>query len=144
MSDTPSRRPAVFLRNPFQSKWRVTTQTGNLFGAGTDATVSVQIWGPKGMLGGSEIPLDNSKDNFERGEVDVFMLDIDKERDCGYPLEKASVDPPSVPPLHSHDYSRMIRKRATILSHARAHFITPPSLPSAAGGGASGQHHFGV
>ena len=64
------------------------TQTSNISGAGTDATVSVQIWGPKGMLGGSEIPLDNSKNNFERGEVDTFLLDFPKERDCGYPLEK--------------------------------------------------------
>ena len=71
-----------------QSKWRVVTQTSNLSGAGTDATVSIQVWGPKGMLGGSEQPLNTSKNDFERNEVDTFFLDVPRERECGYPLEK--------------------------------------------------------
>lgn len=45
------------------------TQTGNMFGAGTDAPVFIQVWGPNGMLGGAEIYLDNAKNNFERGQV---------------------------------------------------------------------------
>lgn len=33
--------------------WHVVMQTGTMFGAGTDADVLVQIWGPNGMLGNS-------------------------------------------------------------------------------------------
>ena len=46
---------------PWQVQWRVVTQTSNLFGAGTDASIMLQVWGPNGILGGSEICLDNSK-----------------------------------------------------------------------------------
>ena len=87
------RPPATATAPPLphfftQSKWRVVTQTSNLSGAGTDATVSIQVWGPKGMLGGSEQPLNTSKNDFERNEVDTFFLDVPRERECGYPLEK--------------------------------------------------------
>ena len=91
---SPFASPAPCLNNrppphlSTQSKWRVVTQTSNLSGAGTDATVSIQVWGPKGMLGGSEQPLNTSKNDFERNEVDTFFLDVPRERECGYPLEK--------------------------------------------------------
>lgn len=47
-----------------------------------------QIWGPNGMVGGSEHLLDNSKNNFERGKTDTFVLEVPKEKDCGTPVQK--------------------------------------------------------
>lgn len=40
------------------------------------------------MLGGSEIYLDDSKDNFEKGSIDTFILDLPLDKDCGTPVEK--------------------------------------------------------
>lgn len=71
-----------------QDEWRVVTQTGTMYCAGTDAPVRIQIWGPNGMLGGSEMPLNNSNNDFERSAVDTFVFDIPKEKDCGTPLQK--------------------------------------------------------
>jgi hypothetical protein len=44
------------------------------------------------MLGGSEIFLDDSKNNFERGCIDNFVLDFPLEKDCGNPIQKVSKD----------------------------------------------------
>uniref|UniRef100_A0A7S3VHN2 PLAT domain-containing protein n=1 Tax=Dunaliella tertiolecta TaxID=3047 RepID=A0A7S3VHN2_DUNTE len=73
-------------------QWRVTTVTGTQSGAGTDADVFIQIWGPNGMLGGSEIYLEDSKNNFEKGSIDTFVLDFPVEKDCGDPIEKLVVE----------------------------------------------------
>ncbi|KAG1672531.1 hypothetical protein FOA52_002840, partial [Chlamydomonas sp. UWO 241] len=72
--------------------WRVTTQTSNIFGAGTDANVFIKLWGPAGMLGGSEINLDNSKNNFERGMLDTFFLEFPVEQDCSTPISKLVIE----------------------------------------------------
>lgn len=42
------------------------------------------------MLGGSEIYLDDSKNNFERGSIDNFVLEFPLEKECGTPLTKVS------------------------------------------------------
>ncbi|KAJ9526209.1 hypothetical protein QJQ45_009677 [Haematococcus lacustris] len=73
---------------PLQLQWKVVTQTGSMFGAGTDAPVFIQVWGPQGMLGGSEQHLDNSRDNFEAGRTDTFLLDIPRDKDCGTPITR--------------------------------------------------------
>jgi hypothetical protein len=48
------------------NKYKVTTYTGNKRGAGTDANVSVTLFGSQGDSG--EKPLDNAKNNFEAGK----------------------------------------------------------------------------
>ncbi len=32
------------------------------------------------------------QNNFERGQIDTFFLEVARERDCGYPLEKLVVE----------------------------------------------------
>ena len=48
------------------SRYKVTTYTGNKRGAGTDANVTVTLFGDQGDSG--EKPLDNKKNNFEQGK----------------------------------------------------------------------------
>jgi hypothetical protein len=43
------------------------------------------------MLGGSEINLDTSRNDFERGAVNTFVLEFPPEKDCGAPLHKVCV-----------------------------------------------------
>lgn len=52
--------------------WTVTTVTSNVRGAGTDANVTIVIYGKEGDTG--PLALDTSKNNFERGKTDVFHL----------------------------------------------------------------------
>lgn len=52
-----------------QVRWKVRTHTSDIMGAGTNAQVWVQLHGPTGLLSGSRIELDNSRDNFERNQV---------------------------------------------------------------------------
>ena len=47
--------------------WQVSVQTGDKRGGGTDADVSVILFGSEGTS--SEVKLDNSKNNFERNQV---------------------------------------------------------------------------
>ncbi len=57
--------------------YRVEVHTGNLgieAGAGTDANVYITIYGNKGSS--DELMLDNAANNFERGAVDVFALNL--------------------------------------------------------------------
>lgn len=42
------------------------------------------------MLGGSEIFLDDTKNNFESGAIDDFVLEFPVEKDCGSPIQKVS------------------------------------------------------
>lgn len=76
-----------------QVRWQVTTQTSDIFGAGTDAKVWVQVHGPNGMLNGAEIALDNSKNNFERNNCDTFFFDFPEDKDCGTPISKVRQGP---------------------------------------------------
>ena len=46
-------------------KYKVSTYTGNVRGAGTDANVKITIFGQNGDSG--EHCLDNSRNNFEKG-----------------------------------------------------------------------------
>lgn len=92
-------RVAFFL----QVRWQVTTQTSDIFGAGTDAKVWVQVHGPNGMLNGAEIALDNSKNNFERNNCDTFFFDFPEDKDCGTPISKVRARVHSFPhPTLSH------------------------------------------
>lgn len=50
--------------------WTVETVTSNVRGAGTDANVSIVIFGDEGAT--EQVPLDNSSNNFERGRTDTF------------------------------------------------------------------------
>ncbi|GLC44364.1 hypothetical protein PLESTF_000049800 [Pleodorina starrii] len=52
--------------------YRVVVTTSDLRGAGTDADVSMQLFGDKGDTG--ERRLDNSTNNFERNQVDTFFI----------------------------------------------------------------------
>lgn len=70
-----------------QLTYRVTVQTGDVKGAGTDANVYLTMFGDKVLLSlrhflicctkgeHGPIRLDTAKDNFERGKLDVFHVD---------------------------------------------------------------------
>jgi hypothetical protein len=53
-----------------EHSYEVTVHTSDLRGSGTDANVSIVVYGDKGDSG--ERKLDNSANNFERAAVDVF------------------------------------------------------------------------
>lgn len=69
---------------------QVTVRTSDIRGAGTDAGVSVVLYGtqPDGTVidSGRQV-LDNSANNFERGQVDTFFV---KCKDLG-PLSRLVV-----------------------------------------------------
>ena len=53
--------------------YTITTHTGDVRGAGTDANVSITIFGKRGRT--PKIQLTNAgADNFERGQEDVFKI----------------------------------------------------------------------
>jgi hypothetical protein len=54
------------------ASYKVYVHTSNLDGAGTDATVQVKIYGANGTTGW--LNLDNSEDNFERNDTDMFSF----------------------------------------------------------------------
>jgi len=51
----------------------VEVYTGDRFGAGTDASVSAELYGEAGKSGVRV--LDNAQDNFERNKTDVFGIE---------------------------------------------------------------------
>eukprot|EP00047_Mylnosiga_fluctuans_P014195 m.36272 g.36272 ORF g.36272 m.36272 type:complete len:2392 (+) comp5381_c0_seq2:48-7223(+) len=61
---------AVEAKVPYE----VQVQTSDVKGAGTDANVYVAVYGDKGKT--DEIYLDNKTNNFERGQLDVFKIEI--------------------------------------------------------------------
>ncbi|XP_066499349.1 lipoxygenase homology domain-containing protein 1 [Hoplias malabaricus] len=66
----------VSLRQKRQKKhpWSLWIWTSDLPGAGTDASVLLQIYGDKGKS--DEMRLDNKTDNFEQGQLDKFMIEL--------------------------------------------------------------------
>ena len=58
-----------------QHKYKVLVRTSDMRGAGTDANVSIVIYGAKGDTG--ERKLDTSANNFERGMEDVFFIECE-------------------------------------------------------------------
>ena len=62
--------------------WNVMVTTSDIRGAGTDANVSFVLYGDKGKS--ESIELENKTDNFERGSVDKFKVDI---KDVGTPYK---------------------------------------------------------
>uniref|UniRef100_A0A8C1WTB9 Lipoxygenase homology domains 1b n=1 Tax=Cyprinus carpio TaxID=7962 RepID=A0A8C1WTB9_CYPCA len=66
----------VSLRQKRQKKhpWSLWIWTSDLSGAGTDASVLLQIYGEKGKS--DEMRLDNKTDNFEQGQLDKFMIEL--------------------------------------------------------------------
>lgn len=81
----PSIHPQLLLLQ-MQVRFKITTVTSNVFGAGTDAPVFITIQGPTGMLGLGEIALSNSKNNFERNQTDEFFVEVPSAQDCGTPI----------------------------------------------------------
>jgi hypothetical protein len=66
------------LRAIAATSYHVSVVTGDKMGAGTDANVSLKIFGSKGDTG--EIPLRNSENNknkFERKQTDVFKIEAE-------------------------------------------------------------------
>ena len=55
-----------------ENVWSVCIWTSDVRGSGTDASVSLQIYGDKGKS--DVITLQNEDDNFEQGEVDKFKV----------------------------------------------------------------------
>ncbi|KAM9858421.1 lipoxygenase homology domain-containing protein 1 [Aulostomus maculatus] len=66
----------VSLRQKRQKKhpWSLWIWTSDLPNAGSDADIFFQVYGEKGKS--DEIKLDNKTDNFERGQVDRFMVEL--------------------------------------------------------------------
>uniref|UniRef100_A0A672LZQ6 PLAT domain-containing protein n=1 Tax=Sinocyclocheilus grahami TaxID=75366 RepID=A0A672LZQ6_SINGR len=66
----------VSLRQKRQKKhpWSLWIWTSDLPGAGTDASVLLQIYGEKGKS--DEMRLTNKTDNFEQGQLDKFMIEL--------------------------------------------------------------------
>ena len=54
--------------------YKVTTYTGDVRGAGTDANVFIEIYGQNGQKSGAK-KLDAKGNPFERAAVDVFSVD---------------------------------------------------------------------
>ncbi|KAG2499991.1 hypothetical protein HYH03_002273 [Edaphochlamys debaryana] len=77
---------------PGKLRWKIATQTSDIFGAGTDAKVWVQVHGPLGLLNGAEIYLDDGKNNFERNMLDQFFVEFPEANDCGTPITKLVVE----------------------------------------------------
>ncbi|KAF6256823.1 hypothetical protein COO60DRAFT_1640423 [Scenedesmus sp. NREL 46B-D3] len=57
-----------------QNKWKLSVQTSDVRGAGTDADISAILIGEQGSS--REVRLESSADNFERGKLDEFVLDL--------------------------------------------------------------------
>jgi hypothetical protein len=55
-------------------QYRISVYTGDIANAGTDANVSITIHGSSRSVGPSD--LENSENNFERGKVDHFTLNL--------------------------------------------------------------------
>ncbi|XP_061116516.1 lipoxygenase homology domain-containing protein 1 [Conger conger] len=66
----------VSLRQKRQKKhpWSLWIWTSDVKGAGTDAPISLQIYGEKGKS--DEIVLNNNSDNFEQAQLDKFMIEL--------------------------------------------------------------------
>jgi lipoxygenase homology domain-containing protein 1 len=62
--------------------WHVWVYTSDLKNAGTDASVSMTLYGDKGKT--DEIPLNNKSDNFESGKCDKFKIETN---DIGQPFK---------------------------------------------------------
>ncbi|XP_077943299.1 lipoxygenase homology domain-containing protein 1 [Gasterosteus aculeatus] len=66
----------VSLRQKRQKKhpWSFWIWTSDIPGAGSDADISLQVYGERGKS--DELRLDNKTDNFEQGQVDRFMIEL--------------------------------------------------------------------
>lgn len=53
--------------------YQIIVTTGNKSFAGTDANVYIQLHGRKGQET-PRLPLDDEKNNFEKGQIDVFKV----------------------------------------------------------------------
>jgi hypothetical protein len=61
---------------PQLHKYRVVVTTSDIRGAGTDARVFVTLFGSASSAPVGPLWLDNSKNNFERAQVDEFRLEL--------------------------------------------------------------------
>ena len=70
----------------------MSVKTGDVRGAGTDANVFVQIFGAKGDTGKLQLrSAENTKNKFERGRTDQFVLEAVDIGKVGY-LKLSSID----------------------------------------------------
>ncbi|GFH09790.1 uncharacterized protein HaLaN_04999, partial [Haematococcus lacustris] len=58
--------------NVVENVYTIAVTTSDISGAGTDANITVILYGEKGETG--RLKLDNPKNNFERGDTDVFNI----------------------------------------------------------------------
>jgi hypothetical protein len=68
------RSDAQALERLATTTYRIIVITGTADGAGTDANVYITLYGDNGSSG--ERQLDTERDNFERGQTDVFSPDM--------------------------------------------------------------------
>lgn len=62
--------------------YEVTVVTGNVFAAGTNARVFMQIYGLEGKT--ELLRLENRSNNFERGTTEIFKVFFDQMFMCIY------------------------------------------------------------
>ena len=62
--------------SPTGKLWRLCVWTSDLLGAGTDANVFLQVFGEDGR-GSRKLLLGSSVENFERGQVDMFEVELE-------------------------------------------------------------------
>lgn len=77
----PTPPPDLSTPPPFAG-YRITVVTGDVFGAGTDANVYIKLYGEKGESGRLKLDMPNRND-FERGQTDVFTIHPTQVRDLG-------------------------------------------------------------
>ncbi|REF00729.1 PLAT/LH2 domain-containing protein [Thermomonospora umbrina] len=56
------------------ARYEIIVETGNIENSGTDADVSITLYGDAGSAG--PVKLDDGRDNFENGAIDHFVLDL--------------------------------------------------------------------
>lgn len=67
----PKKRSVLWFAS-LEHPWSLWIWTSDLANAGSDADIYFQVYGDKGKS--DEIKLDNKTDNFERGQVDRFVV----------------------------------------------------------------------
>ena len=69
-----ARQVVTLLYHPAPLRYHIEVKTSDVRGAGTDANVTVQVFGLKGDTGVQK--LDDSKNNFERDMLDNFFFRV--------------------------------------------------------------------
>ncbi len=95
----------------------------------------LQVHGPHGMLGGSQLLLASTGDDFERGSTGTFFFELPAEQDCGAPLTRVQVGTRAVSgdgdaretTPESHDWASCLSQPSLLLLRAFLVTVVQPS-----------------